>query len=60
MNSRANMAYAARAQLRLNMPVLFMHATYDYVCETLESAKAAAPMRANCPNLTEAIVESGH
>jgi pimeloyl-ACP methyl ester carboxylesterase len=60
MNGRANAAYAVNAQPRLSLPVLFMHATYDYVCETLNSPKTAAPMRANCANLTEAIVESGH
>ena len=61
MNGAANMAYAARAtgRSRLEMPVLFLHAAYDYVCETLDS-RLPEPMRAHCANLTEAVVESGH
>ena len=61
MNGRANMAYAARAPDggRLAMPALFLHAAFDYVCETLDST-LAEPMRAHCADLTEAIVESGH
>ena len=32
---------------------------YDYVCETMVSP-LAEPMRKECANLTEAVVESGH
>ena len=61
MNGPANVAYAerARANWRLAMPVLFLHAAYDYVCETINS-RLPEPMRAHCPNLTEAVVNSGH
>jgi pimeloyl-ACP methyl ester carboxylesterase len=61
MNWRANLAYAsqAKADWRLKMPVLFMHAKYDTVCETLVS-RLAEPMRAYCDNLTEVTVASGH
>ena len=61
MNWEANLAYAARAKdrWRLRMPALFLHAAYDYVCETLDS-RLAEPMRANCENLTEATIASGH
>ncbi|MFI4974911.1 MAG: alpha/beta fold hydrolase [Caulobacterales bacterium] len=61
MNGDANVAYAGRAKAggRLTMPVLFLHAAYDYVCETIDS-RLAEPMRANCANLTEATVNSGH
>ena len=59
MNGEANMAYAARAEPRLTMPALFLHAAYDTVCETLDS-RLAEPMRVNCADLTEAVVESGH
>ena len=61
MNGPANAAYAerARANWRLNMPVLFLHGEYDYVCETVES-RLAEPMRAHCANLSETIVKSGH
>jgi pimeloyl-ACP methyl ester carboxylesterase len=61
MNHPANAAYAAEAKNggRLAMPVLFLHAAYDYVCETMTS-QLAEPMRRECANLTEAVVKSGH
>jgi pimeloyl-ACP methyl ester carboxylesterase len=61
MNGEANAAYAekARTNWRLTMPVLFLHAAYDYVCETIDS-RLAEPMRAHCADLTEAVVRSGH
>lgn len=61
MNGDANIAFARRAKdhWRLEMPVLFLHAAYDFVCETLES-RLADPMRAHCANLTETTVQSGH
>jgi pimeloyl-ACP methyl ester carboxylesterase len=36
-----------------------MHGAYDYVCETIDS-RLAEPMRANCANLTEVTIPSGH
>jgi len=61
MNGPANIDYAERAKAnwKLAMPVLFLHAAYDYVCETIDS-RLAEPMRAHCANLTEAVVDSGH
>ena len=61
MNPDANIEFASRAKAggRLTLPVLFLHAAYDYVCATLDSA-LADPMRANCASLTEATVPSGH
>ena len=61
MNWKANIAFAGRAKAnwRLDMPVLFLHAAYDYVCETIVS-RLAEPMRAHCANLTEATIASGH
>jgi pimeloyl-ACP methyl ester carboxylesterase len=61
VNPDANVAFAAKAKAtwRLEMPVLFVHAAYDYVCETLVS-DLPKPMREYCPRLTEAHVESGH
>lgn len=61
MNSATNAAYAGsvKAQWRLEMPVLFLHAAYDSVCESVVS-RLAEPMRHYCPNLTEAVVPSGH
>lgn len=61
MNGAANIAYASRARAgwRLTMPVLFLHALHDHVCETVDS-RLAEPMRAHCADLTEATVASGH
>jgi pimeloyl-ACP methyl ester carboxylesterase len=59
MNHAANAALVASAPEPLAMPVLFLHARYDYVCETVKS-RLADPMRARCRDLTERIVDSGH
>jgi pimeloyl-ACP methyl ester carboxylesterase len=59
VNAAANIAYASKAAPRLKLPVLFLHAAYDYVCATLDS-RLADPMRANCDNFTEVTVKSGH
>lgn len=60
-NGAANVAFAARAKAnwRLTMPVLFLHAAYDYTCATVDT-RLADPMRAYCADLSEATVESGH
>ncbi|MGE0625684.1 MAG: alpha/beta fold hydrolase [Pseudomonadales bacterium] len=61
MNHEANAAYAATAGNggRLDMPVLFLAAQYDYVCETITS-RAAEPMRRMCRQLDETVIRSGH
>jgi pimeloyl-ACP methyl ester carboxylesterase len=60
MNHERNAAYAARTpDARLRMPVLFVHAAYDYTCETIDST-LAEPMRAHCEHLTEETIPSGH
>lgn len=61
MNHDRNIAFAAQAANngRLAMPVLFLHAAYDYTCETLTS-RLAEPMRQDCADLTEVTVASGH
>src|SRR5205823_234119 len=61
MNHKANGAYARRARNggKLAMPVLFLHGAYDYTCETMTS-KLAEPMRRDCAQLTEVVVNSGH
>jgi len=41
------------------MPVLFLAAQYDYVCETITSG-AAGPMRQMCTRLDERVIHSGH
>ena len=61
MNHKANGAYARRALNggKLAMPVLFLHGAYDTTCETMTS-KLAEPMRRDCADLTEVVVQSGH
>ena len=61
MNDAANIAYAAQAKNggALTLPVLFLHAPYDYTCETMDS-RFAEPMRRDCTELTKAVVPSGH
>ena len=61
MNTSANAEFFKRAPNdgRLDMPVLFVHAAYDYVAKTLNS-RLADPMRAYCSNLEEATVQSSH
>jgi pimeloyl-ACP methyl ester carboxylesterase len=61
LNDEANLAYAATAPGggKLRMPVLFVHASFDPVCDTV-SSRLAEPMRADCADLTEVVLESGH
>ena len=61
MNDAANIAYAAEAPDfgRLTLPVLFLHAAWDPVCDTAHS-RLADPMRADCADLSEITIEGGH
>jgi pimeloyl-ACP methyl ester carboxylesterase len=61
MNDTANIAYAAESLNfgRLTLPVCFIHASYDTVCETLQS-RLAEPMREDCEQLSEVTIEGGH
>lgn len=59
MNHQANAAFLAEAATTITMPVLFLHARYDYVCETMVS-RLADPMRARCTDLVERVIDSGH
>jgi len=61
MNDNANLAFAAEAPNfgRLELPVLFLHAAWDSNCETVNS-RLADPMRADCSDLTEVVIEAGH
>ncbi|UOM34034.1 alpha/beta fold hydrolase [Acuticoccus sp. I52.16.1] len=60
-NDVPNAAYAAAAPDfgRLTLPVLFLHAALDTVCQTV-TGRLAEPMRADCTDLTEATIEAGH
>ena len=61
MNGQRNIDFAARSRNggKLDMPVLFLHGVYDWVCQTAIGA-LADPMRRDCSNLTEVSVPSGH
>jgi pimeloyl-ACP methyl ester carboxylesterase len=61
MNHEANRAYAARSVNggRLDMPALFLAASYDYTCETINS-RLGEPMREHCADLSWVEVPSGH
>ncbi len=61
MNSERNLRYGAGVRNGgvLRLPVLFVHATYDTVCETVDS-RLAEPMRRDCTDLTERVVDAGH
>jgi pimeloyl-ACP methyl ester carboxylesterase len=61
MNHLANAEYAKTAvnDGYLDMPVLFLNARYDYVCECTHS-RLAEPMRTYCRNLTEETIRAGH
>jgi pimeloyl-ACP methyl ester carboxylesterase len=61
MNHAANAGYAkaARNDGYLDMPVLFLNAQYDYVCECTHS-RLAEPMRTYCRKLTEETLRTSH
>ncbi len=61
MNSEANVAFNKKSVDggRINVPVLFLHAEYDYTCQTA-TGSLADPMRASCPDLTVMVVKTGH
>nr|ACO95126.1 epoxide hydrolase [uncultured organism] len=61
-NAASNMEYAKQARDggRLSLPALFLHATYDFICETTANSHFVDPMRKACSNLTEVHVKSGH
>lgn len=61
MNPERNIAFLreAKGDGRISLPVLFLHAAYDYICATVDT-RLTEPMRENCSDLTEATVASGH
>jgi pimeloyl-ACP methyl ester carboxylesterase len=62
MNATRNIEYAKQARNggRISLSVLFLHGTYDYVCETTANFRFADIMRSACSNLTEVYIKSGH
>ncbi len=60
VNGDANQSYFnEKHDLTLSMPALFVHATYDYVCDTTTTG-FAEPMRKLCKDLTEERLDCGH
>ena len=61
MNGERNAEYAKTSvnDGRIDMPVLFLHASYDAICMT-DGTKLPGPMRAACTNLSERSVACGH
>ena len=61
LNDGVNARYVMTAQNGgiLDLPVFFLNARYDYVCECTHS-RLAEPMRTYCPQLTEETFRSGH
>ena len=61
LNDTDNIAFAAEAADfgRIGLPVLFLHAEWDPVCDTVHS-RLADPMREDCANLTEVTIAGGH
>jgi pimeloyl-ACP methyl ester carboxylesterase len=61
MNHERNALYAATAvnDGKLEMPALFIAASYDYTCETIDS-DLAKPMGDLCADLTTVQIDSGH
>ncbi len=59
VNAERNLEYSAAGDRVLRLPVLFLHAAYDSICETLDS-RLAEPMRRDCTDLTEQVLETGH
>jgi pimeloyl-ACP methyl ester carboxylesterase len=61
LNHGVNAEYARMAQNGgyLDMPVFFLNARYDYVCECTHS-RLAESMRTYCRQLTEETIRSGH
>jgi pimeloyl-ACP methyl ester carboxylesterase len=61
LNHKANAAYAAGAANdgRLDQPVLFLGADYDFITGSVDSG-LTEPMRRHCRDLTERTVKAGH
>jgi pimeloyl-ACP methyl ester carboxylesterase len=62
MNAARNIEYAGQSLNggKLSLPTLFLHGTYDFICETTANSRFADPMRNACSNLSEAYIKSGH
>jgi pimeloyl-ACP methyl ester carboxylesterase len=61
MNGERNGAYAAQAKNggRIDLPVLFIHAAFDYILVTT-GAHRIEPMRKACSKFSESVIPAGH
>ena len=60
LNDELNKAHANRAPSPdIELPVLFVHAAYDMVCNTA-TGRLAEPMRQHCRRLSETTIDAGH
>jgi soluble epoxide hydrolase / lipid-phosphate phosphatase len=61
LNHKQNAEYNGKKlrDEKFDRPVLFIHATWDLICDT-KTSRLAEPMRQVCTNLTEVTVEAGH
>jgi hypothetical protein len=61
MNHARYLAYASKSidGGKLRIPVLFLHADFDYTRQT-DLSRLAERIRADCEDLTEVLLRSGH
>ena len=61
LNHEANERYASSATNggKLDLPVLFLAARFDHICQCV-GTRLAEPMRQYCSHLTEHVIDTGH
>ncbi|KAJ6144522.1 Alpha/Beta hydrolase protein [Penicillium chermesinum] len=59
MHHQRNAEYNGKKDRRLKQPVLFVHATWDLVCDT-KTSRLIEPMREACSDLTEVTLDASH
>ena len=60
MDRNAEYAKASKNGGKLDFPVLFIGATYDFVLDTKTNPKQLGPMREYCSDLQEVHIDAGH
>lgn len=59
LHHKRNAEYNGNRDRRLKQPVMFIHATWDIICDT-KTSRLIEPMREACSNLTEVTIDSSH
>lgn len=59
LHHKRNAEYNGGRERKLKQPALFVHATWDTVCDT-KGSRLVEPMREACLNLTEVTIDAGH